>query len=275
MFDFDFQAIMSAAIPVLIEVVLIIVGYLIVRAVGASVITRIFKTVSEKRNIHPGRIKTLKNLVHSIFTYVLLFVFVLVFLGAFGVEIMPILAGAGVVGLAVAFGAQGLVSDIVTGFFLLIEKQIDAEDYVTVAGLDGIVEEVGLRTTRIRGFDGTLHFIPNRDITSVSNHSRGNMEAFIDIGISFNENINEAITVLQKATKELYEQDENIVEEPYVLGVSSFDEYDMKIRILTYTTNMNQWAVERKLRQVCKEALEEADIQIPVPKQVYVEEKQS
>nr|WP_239575166.1 mechanosensitive ion channel family protein [Geomicrobium sediminis] len=266
---------MSAAIPVLIEIVLIIVGYLIVRAVGASVITRIFKTVSEKRNIHPGRIKTLKNLVHSIFTYVLLFVFVLVFLGAFGVEIMPILAGAGVVGLAVAFGAQGLVSDIVTGFFLLIEKQIDAEDYVTVAGLDGIVEEVGLRTTRIRGFDGTLHFIPNRDITSVSNHSRGNMEAFIDIGISFNENINEAITVLQKATKELYEQDENIVEEPYVLGVSSFDEYDMKIRILTYTTNMNQWAVERKLRQVCKEALEEADIHIPVPKQVYVEEKQS
>ncbi|WP_307189945.1 mechanosensitive ion channel family protein [Geomicrobium sp. JCM 19038] len=167
------------------------------------------------------------------------------------------------------------MSDIVTGFFLLIEKQIDAEDYVTVAGLDGIVEEVGLRTTRIRGFDGTLHFIPNRDITSVSNHSRGNMEAFIDIGISFNENINEAISVLQKATKELYEQDENIVEEPYVLGVSSFDEYDMKIRILTYTTNMNQWAVERKLRQVCKEALEEADIHIPVPKQVYVEEKQS
>ncbi|GAK05071.1 potassium efflux system KefA protein [Geomicrobium sp. JCM 19037] len=267
--NFTWDAMLSLAI----EVVAIIIIYLIVRAVGNSVISRTFKKAAEKKGTQAGRAKTLSNIIKSVFGYATLFIFILVMLGAFDIDIMPLIAGAGVIGLAVAFGAQGLVSDIVTGFFLLLEKQIDVEDYVTIAGLDGIVEEVGLRTTRIRGFDGTLHFIPNRDITSVSNHSRGNMEAFIDIGISFNDNINEAMAVLQTATKKLYEEDENIVEEPYVLGVTSFDEYDMKIRILTYTTNMNQWAVERKLRQVCKEALDEAGIHIPLPQQIYTDHK--
>lgn len=86
-----------------------------------------------------------------------------------------LLAGAGVVGLAIGFGAQGLVSDIVTGFFILLEKQFDVGEYITVAGFDGIVEQIGLRTTQLRSFDGTLHFIPNRSILNVSNHSRGTM----------------------------------------------------------------------------------------------------
>src|SRR5690606_26350687 len=110
----------------------------------------------------------------NILAYFLLFIFVGFVFSIFHFDITTLLAGAGIVGLAIGFGAQGLVSDVVTGFFILLEQQIDVGDYVTVAGKDGVVEEVGLRTTKLRGFDGTLHFVPNREITNVSNHSRGN-----------------------------------------------------------------------------------------------------
>ncbi|MBD5020626.1 small-conductance mechanosensitive channel protein MscT, partial [Xanthomonas citri pv. citri] len=113
--------------------------------------------------------------------YTLIFIFFVMVLDLFHYDPSALLAGAGIVGLAVGFGAQGLVSDIVTGFFILLEKQLDVGDYITVSTFDGIVEQVGLRTTQIRSFDGTLHYIPNRNITNVSNHSRGTMQALVDI----------------------------------------------------------------------------------------------
>ncbi|MBB6449455.1 small conductance mechanosensitive channel [Geomicrobium halophilum] len=271
--EFFDQAFVTNTFMFIGQLLLAIIGYFIARAIGGSVIKRSFRKMKEKRNMHEGRAKTLEKLCLNVLSYTLLFIVVVVVIDIFGLQIGPLLASAGIVGLAIGFGAQGLVSDVVTGFFLLLEKQIDVEDYVTIAGLDGIVEEVGLRTTRIRGFDGTLHFIPNRDITSVSNHSRGNMEALVDIGISFNENISEAMKVLQEACDKLAEEEEAIIEGPDVLGVGSIDEYDVKIRILAYTENMQQWGVQRKLLKTCKEALEANDIQIPLPQQVYVKEE--
>src|SRR5690625_3070669 len=114
-----------------------------------------------------------------------------------GVDIGPLILGAGILGLAIAFGAQGLVSDVVTGFFILLENQLEVDDYVTTAGYDGIVEEVGLKTTKIRSFDGTLNYVPNRYIEGVANHSRGNMRALVDIGIRYDNDIDEAIAVLK------------------------------------------------------------------------------
>lgn len=104
--------------------------------------------------------------------------------------------------MAVGFGAQGLVSEIVTGFFILLEKQLDVGDYITVSTFDGIVEQVGLRTTQIRSFDGTLHYIPNRNITNVSNHSRGTMQALVDIKVPAERNIDEMIHILQQVCDE-------------------------------------------------------------------------
>src|SRR5690625_5431538 len=98
--------------------------------------------------------KTLEKLLVNIFSYVMLFIFIVMFFATLGIQIGPIIAGAGVIGLAVAFGAQGLVSDIVTGFFIILEQQLEIDDYVTTAGYGGIVEEIGLRTTKIRSFDG-------------------------------------------------------------------------------------------------------------------------
>lgn len=255
------------------QLLLAIVGYFIFRAIGGSLITRTFQRMKERRKMNNNRAQTLEKLAMNVFSYTLLFIVIVIVIDIFGLPIGPILASAGVVGLAIGFGAQGLVSDVVTGFFILLEKQIDVEDYVTIAEMDGIVEEVGLRTTRVRAWDGTLHFIPNREITSVSNHSRGNMEAMVDVGISFNENISETMKVLQDAMNRLAEEEDGILEGPDVLGVGSIDEYDVKIRILAYTGNLQQWGIQRKILQASKEALDEAGIEIPVPQQVYIQDK--
>jgi moderate conductance mechanosensitive channel len=250
---------------------LIIVMFLIIRSVGRRVINRMFERAASHRKMSSGRILTLQKLVVNLFSYVLIFVFAGILFKQFGLEIGTLIAGAGVVGLAIGFGAQGLVSDVVTGFFILLEKQMEVGDYVTIGGVDGIVEEVGLRTTHIRAFDGTLSYMPNREISTIQNHSRGNMRALVDIGIAYEENIDQAVKVLQEACDRVKAHNENIVEGPNVLGVQALGASDVVIRIISKTRNGEQWAVERELRQALKEALDANGIEIPYPHQVNVE----
>src|SRR5690625_1525623 len=155
---------------------LLVIVYLIALTAGKKIIEKSLQKFAHNKNVSPGRIKTLDKLLVNVFSYTALFFMVLMLFSTIGVEIGPLIMGAGVLGLAVAFGAQGLVSDVVTGFFILIEQQLEIDDYVTTAGYDGIVEEIGLRTTKIRSFDGTLNYVPNRYIEGVANHSRRSEE---------------------------------------------------------------------------------------------------
>lgn len=266
-------AFLTAVLLVIGQLFIAIIAFLIVRAIGRRIISSGFERMQAQKNMTHGRMKTLEKLTLNIFSYILIFVFITIIAGIFELPIGGLIAGAGVVGLAIGFGAQGLVSDVVTGFFLLLEKQIDVDDYVTAAGIDGVVEEVGLRTTQIRGFDGTLHFVPNREISSVSNHSRGNMRALIDMSISYDDNIDEAIAVMQSVCDKIALEDETIKEGPNVIGVQGLGDSDVVIRVIAKTENMMQWAVERKLRKELKEALDANNIEIPYPHQVYIEKK--
>lgn len=266
-------AFLTAVLLVIGQLFIAIIAFLIVRAIGRRIISSGFERMQAQKNMTHGRMKTLEKLTLNIFSYILIFVFVTIIAGIFELPIGGLIAGAGVVGLAIGFGAQGLVSDVVTGFFLLLEKQIDVDDYVTAAGIDGVVEEVGLRTTQIRGFDGTLHFVPNREISSVSNHSRGNMRALIDMSISYDDNIDEAIAIMQSVCDKIALEDETIKEGPNVIGVQGLGDSDVVIRVIAKTENMMQWAVERKLRKELKEALDANNIEIPYPHQVYIEKK--
>lgn len=256
------------------QIIIAIIAFLIARSIGKKIINSGFSKMQAQKEMSLGRVKTLEKLSINAFSYVLIFVFVTIVISIFGLDATGLIAGAGVVGLAIGFGAQGLVSDVVTGFFLLLEKQIDVDDYVTAGGVDGIVEEVGLRNTQIRGFDGTLHFVPNRGISNVSNHSRGNMRALVDIGISYDDNIDEAIAVMQAACDKLALEEEAIKEGPNVIGVQGLGDSDVVIRIIAKTENMSQWAVERQLRKTLKEALDANNIEIPFPHQVYIEKKE-
>ncbi|WP_417900704.1 mechanosensitive ion channel family protein [Bacillus haimaensis] len=270
--DLDLYAILAAIGIIFLKLLVIIVVYAIVKSIGTKIITRLFKRATEKQGISAGRGKTLEKLTTNIFTYALIFFLVIMVLeNVFDVRTTAILAGAGIVGLAIGFGAQGIVSDVVTGFFLLLEKQVDVDDYVTTAGFSGIVEEVGLRTTKIRDFDGSLHYLPNREISSLTNHSRGNMRALVDIGISYEDNIDHAIEVIQGVCDAIAAEDPAIKDGPNVIGVQGLGDSDVVIRIIAKTENMMQWAVERKLRKGIKEALDANGIDIPYPHQVNVE----
>lgn len=253
----------------LIKLVAILIIFLIVRSLGKRVIRKMFKQVQEKSQI--DRSKTLEKLMINIFSYVILFIFVGIVFQLFGFDIKTLIAGAGVVGLAIGFGAQGLVSDVVTGFFILLEKQIDVGDYVTIGSVEGIVEEVNLRNLHVRAFDGTLIYVPNREISIVENHSRGNMQALVDIGISYDADIDEAIQVIQAACDQVSANNDAIKEGPNVLGVLSLGSSDVVIRVLCKTANMEQWGVERQLRKAIKEALQKNNIEIPYPHQVNIQ----
>ncbi|WP_257350632.1 mechanosensitive ion channel family protein [Pseudalkalibacillus decolorationis] len=256
-----------------IKLILILIAFLIVRAIGGRIINSAFDKAQQRNHMTPGRTQTLRSLTKSIFSYVLIFILVVVVMGTFNINVAGLLAGAGIVGLAIGFGAQGLVSDVVTGFFILLEKQLDVGDYVTTAGFDGIVEETGLRTTHIRGFNGTLHYVPNREIISISNHTRGNMRALVDIGISYDDNIDNAVTVIQNVCDRIAATNENIVDGPNVLGVQALGASDVVLRVIAKTKNDTQWGVERELRKAIKEAFDEHGIEIPYPHQVNVEKK--
>ncbi|WP_223700405.1 mechanosensitive ion channel family protein [Sutcliffiella deserti] len=272
--EINLYAILTAIGIIFLKLIVILLVYAIVKSLGKKVIARLFNRAVEKQGISAGRAKTLEKLTFNIFTYALTFFLVVMVLeNIFDVQTTAILAGAGILGLAIGFGAQGLVSDVVTGFFLLLEKQVDVDDYVTTAGFSGIVEEVGLRTTKIRDFDGSLHYIPNREISNLTNHSRGNMRALVDIGISYDDNIDNAILVMQEVCDEIAHKNVAIKEGPNVIGVQGLGDSDVVIRIIAKTENMQQWAIERELRKAIKEALDANGIEIPFPHQVNVEKK--
>src|SRR5699024_6278502 len=161
-------------------------------------INRMVEHKLKNQDENNARFNTLSSLLKSIAGYVLFFVALVMILGEFGVNTSAIIASAGIIGLAIGFGAQGLVSDIVTGFFILTENQVNVGEYVTIGGSSGVVEETGLRLMKVRAVSGDLHFIPNREISSLTNHSRGNMQALVDIRIAYDSDVNQAIQILKK-----------------------------------------------------------------------------
>jgi small conductance mechanosensitive channel len=263
----DLEAMLEVALGIGLKLLLLIIAYAIINPIGRKIISKILHSSTNKQKISEARVLTLEKLLINIYSYLLIFIFITMIFGVFELEIGPLIASAGVVGLAIGFGAQGLVSDVVTGFFILLEKQIEVGEYVTAAGYDGIVEELGLRTTQIRSFDGTLNFIPNRHLEGISNHSRGTMRALVDIGISYSDDIDHAMHVLQSVC-DSFSADERFVDGPQVIGVQSLGSSDVVLRIIGQTQNMEQWQCERDMRKAIKEAFDQNGIEIPFPQQV-------
>ncbi|MEC5426023.1 mechanosensitive ion channel family protein [Virgibacillus sp. C22-A2] len=267
--DFDLTEIASFLIPLALKVGILALAFFILVPIGKKLVKKTIQRAGKNEKISPSRVKTLEKLLLNLFSYTMIFLFIVMLFAILEIPIGPLLAGAGIVGLAIGFGAQGIVSDVVTGFFILLERQLEIDDYVTAGGFDGIVEEVGLRTTKIRSFDGTLNFVPNRHIEGVANHSRGNMRALVDIGISYDVNIDEAIAVLEKVCVE-FESDERFKEGPNAIGVQSINSSDIALRVVGQTENGLQWECERDMRKRIKESFDRAGIDIPYEHQVIV-----
>ncbi|MGT2906966.1 mechanosensitive ion channel family protein [Streptococcus dentiloxodontae] len=188
----------------------------------------------------PARQKTISRLIHNILSYALYFFLMYWLLSIIGVPISSLIAGAGLAGLALGLGAQGFLSDVVNGIFILLENQFEVGDSVEIGAVSGNVSSVGIRTTQVRGFDGTLHFIPNRNITIVSNKSRGDMRAQINIPIFAHTNIEELNQIIKDVNEENVPNYPEIIGSPNILGLKTNPSGQLVFRIDIFTQNSQQ-----------------------------------
>ncbi len=214
------------------------------------------------------RAQTLGNILRHALLIVITFIAVLTILGELGIQLGPLLATAGIGAVALGFGAQSLVKDVISGFFIILENQYRIGDAIDVAGVSGLVESVSLRKTVLRDLEGRVHTIPNGEIKVVTNLSKEWSRAVVDIGISYREDIDQIITLLSEIGKELAEEEpykSAILEPMQILGVEQFKESEIIIRMIVKTVPLKQWEVSRELRRRIKNRFDEKGIQIPFP----------
>jgi len=256
------KSLLIIIIFIIIRILSSVIGRLIDRAINDERLNYLY--ISDRRANTLGQI--LKKLVKSI----LYFIWIIISFEMFNINTASILATAGIGGLAIGFGAQSLVKDIITGFFILLEDQYAVGDYVKISDYEGTVEELGLRVTKLRDFSGELHIIPNSSIQVVTNRNRGAMRALVEISISYEENIDKVLKVLERVCEDIKASNVNVVDGPTILGVTKFADYNVKLTIVAKTKAMEQWSVERDIRKRVKEAFDKENIEIPYPKRIFM-----
>src|SRR3954471_5721764 len=217
------------------------------------------------------RAKTMGDLLKSILTGVLIAVFGTMLLAQVGVNIAPIIASAGILGIALGFGAQSLVKDFLSGVFMIFEDQFGVGDVIDVGDASGTVEAVSLRITRLRDLEGTVWYVPNGEILRVGNKSQNWSRAVVDVGVGYDEDLARARRVLTEVAHELWEDEDYrnvIIEEPEVTGVEALNPDAITLRVLVKTAPLQQWAVARELRQRIKARFDHEGIEIPFPQRV-------
>ena len=258
------------SIDKLLKTIIIFIAIKIIIKISYVLIEKFFiREQISKLRMEERKAHTLAAIIKSLCKYIFYFIGIMMVLDIFGIPTASILATAGVGGLAIGFGAQSLVKDIITGFFILFEDYFSVGDYIQVAEFDGVVEEIGIRSTRLRAFSGDLHIIPNGNIDIVTNRSRGDMRALVEVRIDYKEDIDKALDALNRVAKEL-SLDERINCGPTVPGVASLDKEDIVLSIIAMTKPMEQWDVQRMIRKKVKEEFEKSNISIGDSKKIIL-----
>ncbi len=233
-----------------------------------DLLTEKLASLRERTERARQRAKTLGVLFKSIASAVIGVVTIMMLLGEFDINLGPLIAGAGIVGVAIGFGSQALVGDLLSGIFMLIEDQYGVGDVIDAGDATGTVESVGLRTTRIRDVRGTLWHIPNGQIRRVGNMSQVWARAILDIDVAYDTDLDLAMETIKTVADGLWEdqlEEATIVEEPVISGVQNFGADAVTIRLSVRTEPSEQWSTGRVLRKRIKEAFDEAGIEIPFP----------
>jgi small conductance mechanosensitive channel len=265
--DFVWRWLVTSGVRLLLIVTLFFVGSYAVHALAAK-LGRLLEGPSPFPE-RQKRAETLSGIVRGVAMTLLIVVSAMLVLQELGVALSPVLATAGIGGLAIAFGAQSLVRDVVAGFFILLEDQIRVGDVVEVEGQGGLVESVGLRILTLRGLDGSVHIIPNGTIQKVKNMTKGFSYALLDVGVSYREDIDEVIDVLTQVAAGLRDDPEfgpDIIEDPEVLGVDDLADSAVVIKMRLKTQPIKQWGVAREMRRRIKKAFDARGFEIPFPR---------
>jgi len=212
------------------------------------------------------RAQTMGSVLKSITTGVVLAIVIVMVLAQLNVEVAPIIASAGIIGVAFGFGAQNLVKDFLSGMFMILEDQYGVGDVVDLGEATGTVEAVGLRVTRLRDVNGTVWYVRNGEIVRVGNHSQNWARTVLDITVSYEADLDQVQAILQQEATAMYEDPQFhdvIIEAPEVWGVERFDKDGAVVRVVLKTAPLQQWLVARSMRQRVKRRFDEAGIRIP------------
>jgi small conductance mechanosensitive channel len=252
-----------------LQIVLIVVLLFVVLKVAKTVINRLLQRLQKGRDEeYRKRTETLSSIVQLIAQIAIWGVGLIVILGEMGIQIGPILAAAGILGLAVGFGAQNIVQDVISGFFLLLEDQLRIGDVVQVGDKAGLVEKISLRMVLLRDLSGNLHFIRNGKIDIVTNMTKDYSRYVLDIGVAYKEDVDEVIGVIKQVDEELRNDPEfgqHILEPIEILGLDRFEDSAVIVRARTKTRPIQQWSVGRELNRRLKKRFDELGIEIPFP----------
>lgn len=246
----------------------IIIALLIWETTNSAIARHLQKLSRDAEVARTARVRTLLPMLRTALAGALFAVTALIILYEVGVNIAPLLAGAGVIGLAIGFGSQKLVQDIITGIFLLAEDAIAVGDVVNVAGQGGVVEALSIRSIRLRSLDGTVHIVPFSAVTTVSNMTKDFAFSVFDIGVAYGEDTDRVVEVLRKLGAEMREEARwaNVIREPLeILGVERFMDSAVVIRCRFRTNAGSQWAVSREFNRRYKRRFDEEGIEIPFP----------
>ena len=214
------------------------------------------------------RTNTLMGIVRGAGKIIIWIIFLMILLRKFGVDIGPILASAGIVGLAVGFGAQELVRDFISGFFILLEDQIRIGDVAIINGTGGSVEKIELRTITLRDFSGVVHIFQNGKINSLSNMTKEWSAMVFDIGVAYKEDVDQVMNIMKEVGADMQQDEEfkdKILEPIEVVGLDQFGDSALIIKARLKTQPIQQWAVGREYRRRLKIAFDKANIEIPFP----------
>ncbi len=216
------------------------------------------------------RLNTLMGIVKKIVSVIIWAIFIMIFLMKININIAPMLAGAGIVGLAVGFGAQELVRDLITGFFILLENQIRTGDVAVINGTGGLVEKIELRTITLRDLSGVVHIFQNGKINTVSNMTKGWSAMVFDIGVAYKEDLTQVMQLMKQVADKMMEEEGfklQILEPMEIFGLDSFGDSALIVKGRIKTKPSQQWTVGREYRKRLKEVFDEHKIEIPFPHQ--------
>lgn len=264
---------MSVGMVALKIVAIIVISRIVVSVVQAAV-NKVFQhRAGSKIQMDQRRVDTMRVLVNNVVRYTLYFLAILMVLQLLGIDLKPVLVSAGVLGLAVGFGAQSLVRDIITGFFIIFEDQFAVGDAVTINNLTGTVQEIGLRITRVRSWTGEVHIFPNGTITQVTNFSLQNTLAVVDVSVAYEEDLKQVEEVLKEVLQIAKTELTDIVAEPQILGVHALGPSEVTMRVTAECKPNTHHGVNRNLRAMIRTEFTKRGIQIPYPKIVAMQGK--
>lgn len=257
------------------KIVLVLIGVFVVIKLLRLVVRKVaaLQTQSLPHGVRVGEVRTLAGVISNLGVSAIVFVAALEILPMLGLNVGPLIASAGVAGLAIGFGAQTLVHDFINGFFILLDRQYDIGDYVRVAGVKGTVEEMTLRHTALRDDDGTLHFVPNSQITVVSNTTRDWAQLTMRVSVAYSEPSDQIIKLLQQVGSEIRNDPQlgaDIMSDVQVPGIDGVGNGEAEYLMLIKTRPTKQDAVSRELRQRIKECFEKNQIQTVPAGRLYM-----